>query len=186
MTNLPRGHNPERDPCRDCGEPPPSDRPGGLCPACWQRRLNPGRERRSVGPTALYRLRDQYGELLYLGTTSDTARRWKEHRKVMPWWPDVDWDRSTIDMLDCGRYDAERIEWAAIAKELPWYNKTHLPEERDGRPWNPRFPDGVPAQPWTLDYRGKAAYRRAWFEWRAILREHLLNPEERAALGRLA
>jgi hypothetical protein len=98
----------------------------------------------------------------------------------MPWWSDVDWDWSTIDWLGCGWHDAERIEWAAIAEELPWYNKTHLPESRDGWPWNPRFPDGVPRQPWTREFESKAEYWRAWFEWRAVLREHLLNPEERS------
>jgi predicted GIY-YIG superfamily endonuclease len=40
-------------------------------------------------PTALYRLFDTDGVLLYVGITRDTEKRWRQHALKKPWWPQV-------------------------------------------------------------------------------------------------
>lgn len=37
--------------------------------------------------TALYRLYDRSGQLLYLGVAFDPKQRWRAHAKEQPWWP---------------------------------------------------------------------------------------------------
>lgn len=73
-------------------------------------------------PTALYRLRDQEGWLLYVGITDNPERRWKDHAKDKPWWPEVA-DRS-IDWLP-SRAHAIAAEAAAIRTERPRHNVHH-------------------------------------------------------------
>ncbi|MFF3113583.1 hypothetical protein ACFVSN_30865 [Kitasatospora sp. NPDC057904] len=113
---------------------------------------------------------DRDGELLYIGITTHPVRRFREHAKTMPWWPEVDEGATAVEWLDCGMGHAEQAERAAVRAELPLFNKDGLPAQRNGRPWNPRFPPKVPPQPWTTDFETTADYRRAWFEWRAQLR----------------
>jgi len=71
------------------------------------------------GDQYLYRLYNKGGALLYVGITDNPFRRWKEHSKEKPWWPEVhtftqDWfpDRTSVEL-------AER---RAIASEGPAYN----------------------------------------------------------------
>ena len=69
----------------------------------------------------IYRLYDEAGDLLYIGTT----RRWlvdrlTQHRRTQPWWPEVasvslERQRTPWDALD--------VERAAIKAERPRYNK---------------------------------------------------------------
>lgn len=73
-------------------------------------------------PTALYRLHDHSGELLYVGITDCPERRWKDHAKDKPWWPDVN-DRSVEWLPD--RSHALAAEAAAIRAERPRYNFHH-------------------------------------------------------------
>jgi hypothetical protein len=42
---------------------------------------------REQQPTALYRLYDEAGVLLYVGITYDVAERWRHHRRNKAWWP---------------------------------------------------------------------------------------------------
>lgn len=71
------------------------------------------------GATTLYRLYDADGQLLYVGIAVDTERRFAEHAKTKPWWPQV----ARTD-LDHHRYrtDAQDAERAAIRTECPLHN----------------------------------------------------------------
>lgn len=156
-------------PCRACGQHSPGRWPGDRCAPCWNDRLRARTKQMQAGPTWLYRLFDEHGTLLYLGvTTRQLKDRYKEHRKTMPWWPEV--ARREEVLLDMGFSAAEKLELAAIQAEHPLYNS--LGQE-------------VPlGQPWRCDFPDMAAWRRAWFEWRALFREGRLTPAERGALGR--
>jgi hypothetical protein len=121
------------------------------------------------GPTALYRLFDEYGQLLYLGITGNPGQRWKDHAKAHPWWPEV--TRRDVEWLPMGRNDAVRAERAALAAELPLYDRTHRP-----------LPDGCPSPPQYAAKPSREQYWPDWLRWRALFRELQLNPEERAAL----
>lgn len=71
----------------------------------------------------LYRCFDQLGVLLYVGIARDPRSRVKEHAKSS-WW--AKWvDRVVIDggRSATKRADAEAIEQATIAAELPVFNK---------------------------------------------------------------
>lgn len=70
-------------------------------------------------PTALYRLRNKGGDLLYVGISEDPYRRWTEHAGDKPWWPQVvrlelDWHAS--------RDEAAAAETEAIGTERPTFN----------------------------------------------------------------
>lgn len=72
--------------------------------------------------TALYRLRDDAGQLLYIGISEDPLRRWPEHAKGKAWWPKVvdlslEWFGS--------RTEAFAMEAAAIRSEQPLHNVVH-------------------------------------------------------------
>jgi hypothetical protein len=82
----------------------------------------------STRRTALYRLYDQDGQLLYLGIAHNLATRWRQHSKTQPWWPAV--IRKDITWYD-NRVTAELREQWAIAAEGPLFNKT-LPPWRVG------------------------------------------------------
>jgi len=70
-------------------------------------------------PTFLYRLYDATGNLLYVGITSDIARRMNQHATDKAWWPEV--ARKTIE-LHPSRSDAGFAEMAAVRKEHPRHN----------------------------------------------------------------
>ncbi|MEV5930088.1 GIY-YIG nuclease family protein [Streptomyces cellulosae] len=75
-------------------------------------------------PTALYRLYDATGALLYVGITSDPERRFKQHAYLKPWWGDV--ARREIRWF-ANRPAAERAEVEAIQDDDPLHNGTHSP-----------------------------------------------------------
>lgn len=69
--------------------------------------------------TAVYRLYDSAGELLYVGVAGKPQARFKHHARKRRWWPeaarrDIQWhpDRET----------ALQVEAAAIRSEQPRYN----------------------------------------------------------------
>jgi hypothetical protein len=69
--------------------------------------------------TAVYRLYDAGGQLLYVGIAYDPDARWLQHASTSPWWPlvtqtKVEWKGS--------REDAEDAECRAIQAEAPRYN----------------------------------------------------------------
>lgn len=74
---------------------------------------------RNPGRTALYRLFDRSGRLLYIGVTHDPEARWVQHSSKKEWWALVA-ERAVV--WHDSRREAERAELAAIAAEQPAYN----------------------------------------------------------------
>ncbi|MFD0353638.1 helix-turn-helix domain-containing protein [Streptomyces sp. NPDC127110] len=70
--------------------------------------------------TALYRLFDESGHLLYVGVTAHPQNRWKTHRTESSWWDEV--RLREIEWLP-SRVDALIQEAAEIAARRPRYNK---------------------------------------------------------------
>ncbi|MER5843221.1 GIY-YIG nuclease family protein [Streptomyces prasinus] len=73
-------------------------------------------------PTALYRLRDKTGRLLYVGISDSPLRRWPEHAADKPWWSDV--SDLSLEWLE-SRPAALAAEAHAIQTEKPLYNVLH-------------------------------------------------------------
>lgn len=69
--------------------------------------------------TAVYRLWDEDGELLYVGITYDVRERWRHHNKHKPWWPQVAHER--FDWYET-RPEAEEAEVHAIVVGNPVHN----------------------------------------------------------------
>lgn len=69
--------------------------------------------------TALYRLFDGEGRLLYVGITFNPRDRWNGHSGTKSWWKDV--MRREVEWYET-RSEAEGAEYAAIRSELPLYN----------------------------------------------------------------
>lgn len=88
--------------------------------------------------TALYRIRGEGGELLYIGITNGVPFRWNGHQKVQPWWDEL---RTLTVEWHASREEAEAAEKAAIRAEQPKYNVTHL------KPGRGRGKQGRPAVP---------------------------------------
>lgn len=85
--------------------------------------------------TAVYRIRGEADELLYIGMTGDLRVRWDDHAAKQPWWDEL---RSmTVDWYD-SREEADDAERAAIEAETPKYNKKYLAPRRERRRRAPR------------------------------------------------
>lgn len=69
--------------------------------------------------TALYRLYDAEGRLLYIGIARNPDARMRTHRSLKRWWPEV--ARAEIEWHS-DRNGAERAEAACIVAENPLYN----------------------------------------------------------------
>ncbi|WP_371799109.1 GIY-YIG nuclease family protein [Streptomyces sp. NBC_01707] len=74
--------------------------------------------------TALYRLYDEGGALLYVGITADVDQRMVAHRYDKPWWPDV--TRTEVQWHD-SRPVALAHELQAIRAESPKHNVNGKP-----------------------------------------------------------
>jgi predicted GIY-YIG superfamily endonuclease len=72
--------------------------------------------------TALYRLRDEAGTLLYVGITDKPSRRWFAHAADKPWWGDV--ANRSLEWLP-SRERALEAEAHAIRTEKPLHNIRH-------------------------------------------------------------
>lgn len=72
-----------------------------------------------TGRTALYRLYDNNGELLYVGITNKPNHRFGQHRRTKPWWPRV--ARKELKWFSTTE-DASKAEKKAITEEEPRYN----------------------------------------------------------------
>lgn len=79
---------------------------------------------RDNDPTALYRLFDKDGALLYVGITWDVEQRMTGHRSDKAWWPDVTERR--VEWLP-NRPLALAAELDAIRAEQPRYNIAGTP-----------------------------------------------------------
>lgn len=78
---------------------------------------------------AVYRLYDEDGELLYIGSSYDPARRCKEHQEK-GWWPQV--AQRTV-VWHKSREAAYEKEAKAIKAERPRHNQASTPEYADRR-----------------------------------------------------
>jgi predicted GIY-YIG superfamily endonuclease len=87
-------------------------------------------------PTALYRLFDASGVLLYVGITRNIPVRFARHEAEKDWWPQVARKMAT---LYGSREDAEKAESAAIDTEAPVCNM-----RRGRQPVVPKRPPGRP------------------------------------------
>lgn len=76
-------------------------------------------------PTAVYRLYDAQGTLLYVGMTKDPDARWANHARKKPWWMHV--ARKSLEWHST-RQGAALAEAAAIASEYPIWNVA-IPDE---------------------------------------------------------
>ena len=70
-------------------------------------------------PTALYRLFDAAGTLLYIGISDNLKKCFAQHAATKPWWPDV--ARRTVEWHP-SRAEAAAAETAAIRAECPSLN----------------------------------------------------------------
>lgn len=76
--------------------------------------------------TALYRLYDADGNLLYVGITNN-PKRWYDHSRDKCWWPEV--NRKTIEWFET-RKSAERIEKLEVKEDGPKYNRAFNGDRR--------------------------------------------------------
>lgn len=84
--------------------------------------------------TALYRLYDADGQLLYIGVAYDPQQRWYSHANTAPWWPRV--ARREVTWYP-HRPAAEDAERDAIRAEAPMFNvawATHEPIRLPAKP----------------------------------------------------
>jgi hypothetical protein len=72
--------------------------------------------------TALYRLRDSAGRLLYVGISDAPFRRWVEHSTDKAWWPEV--AECSLEWFG-SRPAALSAEASAIQAEHPAHNIVH-------------------------------------------------------------
>ena len=82
----------------------------------------------ALGRTALYRLYERDGALLYVGITDDLSRRFWDHSRKKSWWRDV--DGKMIWFYD-DRSEAEEAETAAIYGEGPVHNVKGTPRHAE-------------------------------------------------------
>ncbi|MGR6968998.1 GIY-YIG nuclease family protein [Streptomyces cynarae] len=161
----------------------------GPSPACQPCHLDViGRQRAALEaiPTCLYRLYDVFGRLLYVGITSNLARRWKEHRRDHQFW----WYQVAERRLEWfpTRDRAWRAERQAVRAELPLHNGEAWGQFGNGGA-RPELPPGVPPRPklvvaeegW-LDEPALRAHLMEVAVWRARLRDAALSPEELAVV----
>lgn len=72
-------------------------------------------------PTAVYRLYDASGDLLYVGISKHPEKRFIEHEQIKFWWHQV--ARKTIDWYP-SRPEAVAVEDTAILTENPRHDRT--------------------------------------------------------------
>lgn len=76
-----------------------------------------------LAPTALYRLHDSDGVLLYVGISSNPRARFTQHSLEKPWWGDV--ACTDVSWLMCSRQEALAVEATVIRDERPLHNGKH-------------------------------------------------------------
>lgn len=125
------------------------------------------------GRTALYRLFDQSGRLLYVGISHKPDVRWGQHSEDKDWWPLV--DRRDVEWHDT-RAVAEQVETQVIADERPVFNFVGTPRatvsEKAGK--TPPRPIRVDTELWE-DFgksaaaigSDRSAILRAFMAWHA-------------------
>ncbi|MFD9834483.1 GIY-YIG nuclease family protein [[Kitasatospora] papulosa] len=85
------------------------------------RMLHPGARAKGSDESAVYRLFDDTGRLLYVGLSTNPMNRWAAHAEQHAWWPDV--ANFTVAWYGA-RVEAAAEEKRAIREESPLRN-TH-------------------------------------------------------------
>lgn len=80
---------------------------------------HPGIGNKATGETAIYRLTDRDGRLLYVGMSRNPLMRWAWHAEQHPWWGEV--AAYSVEWLP-DRADAEAEERRAIKDDQPVHN----------------------------------------------------------------
>jgi predicted GIY-YIG superfamily endonuclease len=111
--------------------------------------------------TAVYRLYDTDGQLLYVGISADPSKRWEGHKVYScRWWSSV--VRKSIEWY-ADRYLALAHEFLAIHYEKPKHNR------RRSAPLTDRWPNREAAELLDTLPEGIRPYRR--------LSDHLDDPQ---------
>ena len=142
-------------------------------------------------PTAVYRLFDGSGRLLYIGM-GDGRARLKSHLRSKPWRHDIDQGKTVVAWFDT-RAEAAAAETEAIQAERPAHNVVHRPRpsrakdtDANKRRVTPRRQIALSGDLWDRlrdlhGERGRSEVIRALVEW------HLRKPgaklPERPPLG---
>jgi hypothetical protein len=113
--------------------------------------------------TALYRIRNAEGDLLYIGISERPEYRWFSHRKQHAWWAEV--ANYSLEWHD-DRKAAEAAETEAIRTERPRHNSTYnYSVPFDPKAWEPvvggvkhlllaeRIRTEIRSGRWTVGYR---------------------------------
>ncbi|WP_051813489.1 GIY-YIG nuclease family protein [Kitasatospora sp. MBT63] len=134
--------------------------------------------------TALYRLFDAAGVLLYVGIASHLPRRFEKHAKDKPWWTDV--ARKEIEWFD-GRSAAESAEEFAIVAERPLHNKK-MAREEDRVRYLHRWLEQclLDGHEHPFDVETDDEFDKLWEAWCALTDEiddHVLRGRERLGDG---
>jgi hypothetical protein len=80
---------------------------------------HPGVGGKESGETAVYRLSDESGRLLYVGMGRNPLNRWAAHADLHAWWPEV----TTFDVAWYdSREEAAAEERRALRHDDPAYN----------------------------------------------------------------
>lgn len=83
-------------------------------------------------PTDVYRVHDQWGKLLYVGSSINVFKRMQEHQAYAEWWPYA--STGTVTRYE-NRRMARKVEALAIRDEKPMFNVTReVSEERNADP----------------------------------------------------
>lgn len=99
-------------------------------------------------PTTVYRLRNNTGDLLYVGIAGNPGRRFEQHAGEKPWWGEV----AAIDLEHhTSRQAAAAAEMLAIKTERPRYNIVGNRLVADGVPGV--APSLAPDDLWTFSSR---------------------------------
>lgn len=86
----------------------------------------PGAHNWLPGRTALYRLYNAEGALLYIGIAANPEHRFDGHESTKSWWPQVNRDLTKIEWHDT-RVEAEAAEDEAISTEHALHNVARSP-----------------------------------------------------------
>lgn len=126
--------------------------------------------------TALYRLRDADGRLLYIGIAKDPERRWKHHSRTAraTWWPDVA-DKS-VQWFN-SRAEADEAETVAISNERPLHNRA-----KRERPYRMTFNNMDTEIDWVLHSKESASQQVARI-LRTEIRRGVYSPGDRMPTG---
>jgi hypothetical protein len=126
--------------------------------------------------TALYRLFDSEGRLLYVGIAFDPQARWLGHSSTKSWWNEV--ERREVEWHDT-RSHALAVESNVILNEAPLYNIAGAeeppppvpPKMRKTRSAHSDQADRELSAAGKRWHRSKAALKEADAELRAVLAE---------------